>query len=156
MTTLELTEAFRPLLDAAKDVDLSDPAAAERELAARFDPAGEDARALNAALVALYEEGKIANRGEPPVKWGRVAKPGPETHGFSIDVVHMTAPGPRHRHPKGEVDYCVALDGAPSFDGRPPGWVVCAPDSVHVPTVVGGTMLIVYLLPDGEMDFLPN
>ena len=76
------------------------------------------------------------------------------SEGFSIDVVVMNGAGPRHRHPLGEVDYCVALDGDPTFDGRAPGWVVMPTDSTHVPTVAGGTMLIVYLLPEGAMEFL--
>lgn len=149
-----MIETFRPLLDAARGVDLTDGAAAEAELAQRLDPEGPAARALNAELLRLYEAGEIANRGEPPVRWGRVAKPAPETHDFSIDVVHMSGPGPRHRHPRGEVDYCVALEGTPTFDGRPAGWVVLPEDSTHVPTVADGVMLIVYLLPGGEMEFL--
>lgn len=154
MSSATLTEVFRPLLDAARGIDLSDPLHAEERLRERFDPSGEAAQKLNRELVALYEEGQIANRGEAPVKWGRVAKPEESTYGFSIDVVHMTAPGPKHRHPKGEIDYCIALDGEPTFDARSDGWIVLPPDSVHVPTVAGGTMLIVYLLPDGEMEFL--
>lgn len=149
-----LVETFRPLLDAARGLDLEDAAAAERELTARFDPSGPEAQALNATLVELLEAGRIAERGELPVRFGRVAKAGDETDGFSIDVVHMNGPGPRHRHPGGEVDYCVALEDTPTFDGRPPGWVVFGPDSVHVPTVAGGTMLIVYLLPGGAIEFL--
>jgi len=149
-----MIETFRPLLDAARGIDLADAPSAERELTRRFDPKGEDARKLNAELVRMLEAGEIAERGELPVRYGRVAKAGEETGGFSIDVVHMNGPGPRHRHPKGEVDYCVALEGDPSFDGSPPGWVVCPTDSTHVPTVAGGTMLIVYLLPDGEIEFL--
>ena len=145
--------AFQPLLDAARDLDLSDPAAAEETLTHRLDPAGPAGEALRTELVALLEGGEIANRGEPPVRWSRVAKAGPETEGFSIDAVHMNGPGPRHRHPKGEIDYCIALEGTPTFDGRSPGWVVLPPDSTHVPTVEGGTMLIVYLLPDGEIEF---
>jgi hypothetical protein len=82
-----------------------------------------------------------------------VAKAGPATSGFSIDVVHMSGPGPRHRHPNGEVNFCLALDGAPRFDGEPPGWVVLPPGSSHVPAVTGGTMLIVYLLPQGAIEF---
>ena len=66
----------------------------------------------------------------------------------------MNGPGPRHRHPDGEVSYCLAMDGEPTFDGRPPGWVVLPPDSNHVPTVEGGTMLIAYLLPGGAIEFL--
>ena len=149
-----MLETFRPLLNAATGVDLSDPVAAEAELARRLDPSGADALALNAALRELYATGEIANRGELPVRWGRVAKPGESTANFSIDVVVMNGAGPRHRHPLGEVDYCVTLDGKPTFDGRPAGWVVLPTDSTHVPTVAGGTMLIVYLLPEGAMEFL--
>ena len=149
-----MLDTFRPLLDAARDLDLSDTAAAERLLRERFDPAGDAARALNDELRALLEAGRIADRGEPPVRFGRVAKATDETDGFSIDVVHMSGPGPRHRHPTGEIDYCVALEGEPTFDGHAPGWVVLGPDSVHVPTVDGGTMLIVYLLPGGAIEFL--
>ena len=47
-----------------------------------------------------------------------------------------------------------AWDGEPSFDGCAPGWAVFAPDSVHVPEVLGGTMLILYLLPDGEVEWV--
>ena len=149
-----MIESFLPLLEAARGLDLADPAVAEAELARRLDPAGDQARALNATLVKFLEEGRIAQRGEAPVRWGRVAKATPETHGYSVDVVHMSGPGPRHRHPRGEIDYCVALEGDPTFDGRSPGWVVLPEDSTHVPTVAGGTMLIVYLLPDGEIEFL--
>lgn len=149
-----MIDTFRPLLDAARGVDLTDPAAAEAELARRLDPRGPAAARLRDALVALLEEGRIAERGALPVKWGRVAKAGPETSDFSIDVVHMNGAGPLHRHPNGEIDYCIALSGAPTFDGRAPGWVVFGPDSRHVPTVAGGEMLIVYLLPQGAMEFL--
>ncbi len=148
-----MLDIFRPLCEAARDLDLTDPAAAEARLRERFDPGGDDAAHLNEQLARLLSEGAIANRGEPPVRWGRVAKPSDETLGFSIDAVHMSAPGPRHRHPRGEIDWCVALEGEPTFDGRSPGWVVLPPDSTHVPTVAGGTMLVVYLLPDGEIEF---
>ena len=153
-----MIETFRPLIDAARGIDLSPnaegtPQALSQELARRFDPEGDEARALNAHLVALLEEGRIAERGEAPLRFGRAAKASNETDGFSIDVVHMSGPGPRHRHPRGEIDYCIALEGEPTFDGHGPGWVVYAADSTHVPTVAGGTMLIVYLLPGGEIEF---
>ncbi len=99
-------------------------------------------------------DGKIAERGELPVRFGRVSKATPESRDFSIDVVLMTGPGPRHRHPAGEINYCIRIDGEPTFMDQPPGWVDEAPDSVHVPSVAGGTMLIVYLLPQGQMEFL--
>ncbi len=149
-----MIDTFLPLLRAAQGVDFSSPAAARAELARRFDPAGPAAVELNAALVALLEAGKVAERGALPVKYGRVAKASEATLGFSIDVVHMTGPGPLHRHPNGEVNWCVALEGRPTFDGQAPGWVVFPPESQHVPTVAGGAMLIVYLLPQGAIEFL--
>lgn len=149
-----MLDTFQPLIDAARGLDLSDPRTAEAELGRRFDPTSAAATELHAELLRLYEAGQIADRGAPPVRFGRVAKPGPETADHSIDVVVMNGAGPRHRHPAGEIDYCIRLDGTPTFDGRPAGWVVYGPDSVHVPTVADGEMLIVYLLPRGEMEFL--
>ena len=149
-----MLDTFQPLLAAAEGLDLSDTDAARAELEKRFDPAGAEAQALNAALKALLAEGKIADRGELPVKWGRVAKASDESRDFSIDVVHMDGAGPRHLHPNGEVNGGVTLSGEPSFEGQSNGWVVMAPDSVHVPAVTGGEMLIVYLLPQGAMEFL--
>jgi hypothetical protein len=148
-----MLETFRPLLEAAHGVALDRPDEARRELVRRMDPSGAAARKLSNELRTLLDAGSIANRGELPVRYGRVAKAGPDTLGFSIDVVLMNGAGPRHRHPRGEVNYCVALDGAPTFDGEPPGWVVLPPDSSHVPTVANGTMLIVYLLPEGQIEF---
>ena len=44
--------------------------------------------------------------------------------------------------------------GEPIFDGRKPGWAVYEPDSVHVPGVTGGEMLILYLLPAGAVEWV--
>lgn len=151
---LTMLDTFQPLIDAAAGVDLSDPATARAELTSRLDPASEAGRAVSAALVELLEKGEVANRGEAPVKFSRAAKATEETSDFSIDVVDMTGPGPRHLHPNGEVNWCVALEGEPTFMGQAPGWVVETPGSEHVPTVEGGRMLIVYLLPGGAMQFL--
>jgi hypothetical protein len=150
-----MIDTFRPLIDAALGLDLADPARAESELARRFDPSSAAARALNTELRALLDAGRIAERGEMPVKYGRVAKASEPTSNFSVDVVLMNGAGPHHRHPEGEVNYCLALDGAPRFDGKPAGWVVMPPGSAHVPTVAGGTMLVVYLLPQGRIEFTP-
>jgi hypothetical protein len=149
-----LIEAFRPLLDAAKGVSPADPAAARATLTQRLDPAGPAAQALQRKLVELLEKGEIANRGELPVRYGRASKAVPETGDLSIDVVYMNGAGPLHRHPNGEINFCMALEGSPTFMGQPAGWVVEPPGSQHVPTVAGGTMLIVYLLPQGRIEFL--
>ncbi len=146
-------ETFKPLIDAATGLDLSDRAAAEATLTERFDPAGEDAKALRERLLALLDAGEIAENGELPVQWGRAAKATPESNDFSIDVVLMNGAGPRHTHPTGEVDYCIPLEGQPSFEGCEQGWVVMPAGSTHVPAVENGTMLIVYLLPQGAIEF---
>lgn len=148
-----MLETFQPLIDAARNLDLSDPGQAEKVLTERLDPDGTVAIELREALVRLLREERIADRGSSPVRWSRVAKATPATGGFSIDAVQMSGSGPGHRHPRGEIDYCLALEGSPTFDGRGPGWVVLPPDSHHVPTVADGTMLIIYLLPEGEIEF---
>ncbi|QDU84496.1 hypothetical protein Pla163_16060 [Planctomycetes bacterium Pla163] len=144
---------FERLVELARSVDASHPAEAEAELARLLPVDGEEARAIGARLAELITAGEVAERGELPVKYGRVAKASDATCGFSIDVVHMSGPGPHHRHPQGEIDFCFALDGSPTFDGRGPGWLVYGPDSQHVPTVAGGEMGIVYLLPQGAIEF---
>ena len=83
------------------------------------------------------------------MRFGRVSKALPETRDFAVDAVDMEGPGPPHTHPRGELNLCFALDGSPTFDGQPPGWVVLGPGSWHVPTVAGGRMAILYFLPGG-------
>lgn len=149
-----ILEVFEPLLAAADGVSTADPAAARAELRQRLDPASKAASELNRKLRELLERGEIAQRGAPPVRYGRVAKASDATRQLSIDVVDMHGAGPLHRHPRGEINYCIALEGQPTFMGQPAGWVVEPPGSQHVPTVAGGRMLIVYLLPDGAIEFL--
>lgn len=123
-------------------------------LSANFAPFSDAFRALASACREGVEEGWLANRGEEPLKWGRIIKPGPETHGFSVDVVRMTeVAGPRHAHPQGEIDMILPIDPGARFDGQGEGWLVYGPGSAHAPTVTGGSAIILYLLPGGEIDF---
>lgn len=144
--------ALRPILERLKTVDLSDGAAAREVLAREF---GENHTALrhvrNLAEIGL-REGWLCDRGEAGSKFSRIAKP-EKAMGFSIDAVLLSAAGPWHRHTQGEVNYCIALDGAPRFCGFEPGWAVFAPGSEHVPAVSGGTMLIFYFLPGGAVEW---
>jgi hypothetical protein len=146
-------ESLRPLLDFCAGLDLRQPDAARSALTRAFPLDGAVLRGVRAAMEAGVAAGTLCQRGAPPVQWSRVFKAAPETRDFSADAVLMSAPGPRHVHPNGEVDLCFALDGAPTFDGNPPGWTVYPPGSAHVPTVSGGTMLILYLLPGGAIEF---
>lgn len=61
--------------------------------------------------------------------------------------------GPHHVHPQGEIDLIMPVDGDAQFDDRPAGWLVCPPGSAHRPTVTRGRALVLYLLPNGEIEF---
>ena len=101
-----------------------------------------------------FEDGWLTGRTAGDIRFGRVFKPSEASSQFSCDAVYMpSCPGPRHQHPKGELDLCVAMGGAPRFDGQEPGWVFLAPGTTHVPTVTGGNMLILYFLPDGAIEW---
>ena len=153
-STDALLEALAAPMEAAAATDLSDPAAAVAALQAAYPADGEASRALRASLLAAVEDGSICDRGNEAIRYSRLAKPGPATRDLSVDFVWMTGPGIHHRHPKGEVNLCFAVEGDPRFDGQPEGWVAFAPDSRHVPTVTDGRMLIVYFLPGGEVEWI--
>ncbi len=98
--------------------------------------------------------GWMCNREHAGIKYGRVVRPGPATHGYSVDVVEMEdVAGGHHRHPTGEIDLVMPLAGSPEFDGRGAGWLVYEPASAHSPTVRGGKALVLYLLPQGAIEF---
>ena len=119
-----------------------------------FPAAGPLYQEIAAACSAAVAEGWMCNREAGDIKFGRVAKPGPALHGFSVDVVEMAdVVGPQHRHPKAEIDMVMPLAGDPKFDGHGSGWCVYGPDSVHRPTVAGGRAYVLYLLPEGAIEF---
>ena len=61
--------------------------------------------------------------------------------------------GPHHTHPLGEIDLVMPLEGEACFDGQPAGWLVYPPGSAHHPTVSQGRALVLYLLPEGQIQF---
>lgn len=102
--------------------------------------------AIAAGWMCKYEAGGV--------KYGRVLKPTQATHGFSVDVVEMDCvKGPHHRHPKGEIDMIMPLDAEAKFDGRGKGWLVYPAGHAHYPTVTAGKAIVLYLLPDGAIEF---
>ncbi len=145
---------LQPLFAFAATLDLKNPEAAREALEQEFPFSGEAIQALRADMVQQLEAGSICNRGQDPLRFSRVVKPSTDSLQFSVDAVLMNGAGPRHCHPQGEIDLCFALDGKPTFDGNPEGWTVYGEESIHIPTVAGGTMLILYLLPDGALEFL--
>jgi hypothetical protein len=61
--------------------------------------------------------------------------------------------GPHHVHPHGEIDLVMPQEGDALFDGRGAGWVVMPPGSAHRPTVSQGRAFVLYLLPQGAIEF---
>lgn len=111
-------------------------------------------QALKAACVAGVAQGWLCEREGGGIRYGRIFKPADELHGFSVDVVDMKdIAGPHHAHPNGEIDLIIPIEGDALFDGHPAGWLVCPPGSAHRPTVSNGRALILYLLPQGRIEF---
>ncbi|AQV98522.1 DUF4863 domain-containing protein [Cupriavidus necator] len=109
---------------------------------------------LKDACQAGVAEGWLCDREGGGIRYGRIFKPADDLHGFSVDVVDMQdIAGPHHTHPNGEIDLIMPLGGEAQFDGRPAGWLVCPPGSAHRPTVSNGRALVLYLLPEGRIDF---
>jgi hypothetical protein len=111
-----------------------------------------------AALVescrAGVRDGWLCDREGGGIKYGRIFKPADDLHGFSVDVVDMNdCAGPHHTHPLGEIDLVMPVQGEARFDGRPAGWCVYGAGSAHRPTVSEGRALVLYLLPQGQIQF---
>lgn len=110
--------------------------------------------ALKASCEAGVAQGWLCNREGGGMRYGRIFKPAPDLHGFSVDVVDMkNLAGPHHAHPTGEIDLIMPIEGDATFDGRGAGWLVYPPASAHRPTIANGRALVLYLLPEGRIDF---
>ena len=143
IAALTVRIAGRPL-DAALDAWLN----------AECGPDSAVYRELHASCQAGVAEGWLCQREGGGIRYGRIFKPAPDLHGFSVDVVDMTdIAGPHHVHPEGEIDLVMPIEGEARFDGRPAGWLVMPPGSAHRPTVIQGRALVLYLLPNGKIDF---
>jgi hypothetical protein len=126
----------------------------EADLNHQFPADGETFRAVVDACRAGIAAGWMCNREHAGIRYGRVIKPGATTHGYSVDVVAMEdVAGGHHRHPTGEIDLVMPLTASARFDGHGAGWLVYEPGSAHYPTVSGGKALVLYLLPQGAIEF---
>lgn len=111
-------------------------------------------RALADACRAGVAGGWLCQREAGGIKYGRIFKPAEDLQGFSVDVVDMDrVVGPHHTHPTGEIDLVMPLDDSACFDGHGAGWLVYPPGSAHPPTVSDGRALVMYLLPQGQIQF---
>jgi Domain of unknown function (DUF4863) len=109
---------------------------------------------LQAACAAGVATGWLCNREGGGIRYGRIFKPAEDLQGFSVDVVDMQdIAGPHHTHPNGEIDLVMPVESDAHFDSRPAGWVVYPAGSAHRPTVSQGRAWVLYLLPQGAIEF---
>jgi hypothetical protein len=129
-------------------------AALTERLNRQHPPGSSTFDSIFAACKQAVAEGWMCEREANGIRYGRVIKPAPMTHGFSVDVVEMNdCVGPHHVHPNGEIDMVMPLEGDARFDGQSAGWKVYPPGSAHRPTVSGGRAYVLYLLPQGAIQF---
>jgi hypothetical protein len=119
-----------------------------------FAADGEVFSRVEALCAEGEKEGWICEREMGGIRFGRVAKPGTVAGKFSVDVVRMKdIKGPHHIHPTGEIGMIMPIAGDAKFDGVGHGWYVDPPGSDHWPTVSGGEAYVLYLLPEGKIEF---
>ena len=152
MTPEAFTALIAPIAKRAAGRRLDD--ALEEDLNRAVPPDSAAFRDVFTACRNAIAAGWMCNREAGGIRYGRVIKAGPAMHGFSVDVVEMDSlAGPHHRHPNGEIDLIMPLSPDAKFDGRGAGFLVYPAGSAHSPTVTGGKALVLYLLPEGAIEF---
>lgn len=155
MSTFSLSQ-LQSSLETVADVIGNHPLnhALEKKLNEQFPPDGEIVKAIENACHAGINEGAVCQREAGGIKFERIIQAKPELADCSVDLVYMKdVKGPHHRHPLGEIDLIMPISADAKFDERGAGWLVYGPDSAHRPTVSEGDALVLYLLPNGEIEF---
>ena len=130
------------------DNDLAD------ELNHQFPPGGKTFDAIEKACHEAISAGWMCAQGAAGRRFGRVIEPSDETGRLSVDVVDLVdIVGPHHRHPNGEVCMVMPVTAGAQFDGKGRGWCVYEAGSEHHPTVTNGQALVLYMLPEGRIEF---
>ena len=121
------------------------------DLNSAYPPDSDVFSAIRKACGDGIKQGWMCDQEYGGIKFGRVIK---DVDGFSVDVVQMDdVVGPHHSHPLGEIDMVMPLTPGAAFDGQGAGWKVYCPGTAHHPTVSGGAALVLYLLPEGKIEF---
>ncbi len=152
MNQQEFTGLMKPVMQAIAgqriDQSLAD------DLNHRFPPDGDAFKAIEAACHSAISAGWMCSQGAEGRRFGRIVEPTLETDDLSVDVVQLKdVVGPHHSHPNGEICLTMPVTPTAKFDGKGAGWCVYEPGSAHQPTVTDGEALVLYLLPEGKIDF---
>ena len=120
----------------------------------RFPADSEIFNDIEAACHDAIAAGWMCAEGSAGRRFGRIIEPSEETGRLSVDVVDLTdIVGPHHRHPTGEICMIMPITPDARFDGNPRGWCVFEAGSEHRPTVTDGEALVLYMLPEGRIEF---
>jgi len=149
---MQLQQLLAPVARLAQGRALD--ATLQGELNLKFPPESEQFQRIRGVCHAGIAAGWLCREGDAKRRFGRIFEAGEETHGFSVDVVDITdLVGNHHRHPTGEIDMIMPVDPEARFDDHGAGWLLYPPGSGHRPTVSGGRALILYLLPEGKIEW---
>ncbi|WP_346912286.1 DUF4863 family protein [uncultured Roseibium sp.] len=152
MSQQQFLDTISTIAESIGDRPLDDSLASY--LNSEFPTDGETFGALKSLCAEGEADGWLMAREAGGIKFGRAVKPGAEARNFSVDVVRMKdVKGPHHVHTTGEIGAVMPISGSPKFDDFPEGWYVYGPGSDHHPTVTGGDAYVLYLLPDGAIEF---
>lgn len=152
MSTDLLKAALKPLCEAIADRPLDH--SLEVWLNRHHGPDSATYAALREVCMQGVEQGWLCNREAGGIRFSRPFKAHEDLNDFSVDVVDMNnIAGPHHRHPHGEIDLILPVDEAATFDQHGAGWLVCPPGTAHQPTVRRGRAIVLYLLPQGAIEF---
>ncbi len=152
MNTSEFQALLKPVTDFVSKSAI-DATLAEK-LNRLFPPGGQVFDRIEKACHEAIAAGWMCSNGVAGRRWGRVIEPSEETGGLSVDVVDLAdLVGSHHTHPTGEVCMVMPVTAGAKFDGTPRGWRVFEPGTGHFPTVTNGEALILYMLPEGKIDY---
>lgn len=152
MNTQEFQSLLKPIINViegeAIDQDLA------KILIEQFPPGEKFFDTIENACHQAISEGWMCAQGADGRRFGRVIEPSEDTAMLSVDVVDLTnIVGPHHKHPTGEVCMIMPTTEGAKFDGMGRGWCVYEPGSDHRPTVTNGEALVLYMLPQGRIEF---
>lgn len=100
------------------------------------------------------KEGWLCQHENKGVRYSRPIDATEASKNFSVDIVRMKdLKGPFHAHPNGEICMIMPITPGAKFDGRSAGWCAYAPGSAHYPAISEGEAIVLYLLPQGAIDF---
>ena len=152
MTPSDLRARLRTVTDRIRSLPVD--AGLEKQLNATFPAAGEVFRAIEDACRAGIERGWLCTQGGSGRRFGRVFEPAEDLAGYSVDVVELEDfVGPLHTHPEGEICLIMPVDATARFLGRKAGWAVFPSGSGHRPAVSGGKAVVLYMLPQGRIEW---